>query len=178
MLVFSSPKGASVRCEWGDKAVVVFPDKIEKANALLTLCAQPEEIPQEGIISWPGEFDIQNIAIRGIGQNEGGQVSYSVEMDDVRIGFLSAPLQEWQDHELELLGNIDVLVLPSNNPKLVQKLVDEIDPRIFIPVPNGDEATYAEILNVCGAQNQEAVSEYKVKGLPVEGREVVVLKKG
>jgi hypothetical protein len=175
MLVFSSPKGASIRCEWGDKVIVAFPEKAEKADALITLAAKPEEEPQEGVISWPGEYDIQEIAIRGIGQNDGGLVSYSLEMEGVRVAFLPAPLQEWKDHELELLGDIDILILPSNNAKLVQKLVDEIDPRILIPVPNGDKEVYAEILNACGAKNQEPVSEFKAKGMPAEGREVVVL---
>lgn len=177
MIVLSSPKGATIRCEFGSKAIVVFPEKPEKADALITLLSSPEEVPQEGTISWPGEYDIQEISIRGIGHDDGAQISYVVELDDVRCGFLSSPLQSWSDYELELLGDIDVLVIPADDPKKVQKLVDEIDPRILVPVPNGDASVYDEVLNVCGAKGKEVVSEYKVKGLPAEGREVVVLKR-
>ena len=177
MITFSSIKGAAVRCEWGDKTIVVFPEKKEKADDLITFLSSPEESPQKGIISWPGEYDIQDIAIRGIGHEDGAQVSFVIELDGVRCGFLSAPLVEWSDYELELLGDIDVLVIPANNPKKVQKLVDEIDPRILIPVQNGDAEAFDEILNVCGAKGQEEVTEHKVKGLPMEGREVVVLKR-
>ncbi|KKW38456.1 MAG: hypothetical protein UY85_C0031G0002 [Candidatus Peribacteria bacterium GW2011_GWB1_54_5] len=178
MLVLKSPKGAAIRCEWGNRSVVVFPEKQEKADALVTLFRTPEEAPQKGTISWPGEYDIQDVTIRGIGHNEGAQISYVVELDSVRCGFLSSPLQEWSDYELELLGDIDVLVVPTDDPKRVQKLVDEIDPRVLIPVSNGDESAYAEVLGVCGARGKEAVPEYKVKVLPVEGREIVVLKRG
>jgi len=177
MIVLSSPKGATIRCEWGSKVVVVFPEKQEKADALITLLRSPEEVPQEGTISWPGEYDIQDITIRGIGHNDGAQVSYIIELDDVRCGFFSSPLQEWSDYEMELMGDIDVLVIPADDPKRVQKLVDEIDPRILIPVLNGDESVYEEVLNVCGAKGKEVISEFKVKGLPAEGREVVLLKR-
>jgi len=176
MIVFTSPKGATIRCEWGDKSIVVFPEKKEKADALITLLGSPEEAPQQGTISWPGEYDIQEISIRGIGHEDGGQISYAMELDDVRCAFLSSPLQEWSDYDLELLGDIDVLIIPADDPKKVQKLVDEIDPRILIPVKNGDAAVYDEVLNVCGAKGKESVTEHKVKGLPAEGREVVVLK--
>jgi len=178
MITISSPKGASIRCEWDKKVLAVFPDENKKtADALITLLKSPEEESQEGVISWPGEYDIEEIAIRGIGHKEGAQVSFAVEMDGVRFGFLSSPLAEWSDYELELLGDIDVLVITANKPKVVQKLVDEIDPRILIPVPNGDKDVFDEVLNVCGAKGQEVVTEYKVKGLPAEGRTVVVLKK-
>ena len=177
MITLTSPKDASIRCEWEKKAIVAFPDEPKKAaDALITLLRSPEEKPQEGVISWPGEYDIEEIAICGIGHKDGAQVSYAVGIGGVRFGFLSAPLAEWSDYELELLGDIDILVIPANKPKAVQKLVDEIDPRILIPVPNGNQDVFNEVLNVCGAKEQETVTEYKVKGLPAEGRTVVVLK--
>lgn len=176
MLVFSISKEGGIRCESGGKAIVAFPEKQAKADALVTLFPQPEEAPQKGTISWPGEYDVEGIAIRGIGQKEGGQVSYAVEMDGMRCAFLSSPLQQWADFEMELLGNVDVLIVPSDVPKTVQSLVDEIDPSVLIPVPMGTGGSFAEVLKVCGAQGKEPVAEYKLKALPVEGREVVVLR--
>ncbi len=175
MITLTAPKGTTLSCKWGDKVMDVFPEKQEK-KSLVSLLGSPEEKPKEGAISWPGEYDIQEIAIRGIGHKEGGQVSYAVEMDGVRCGFLSAPLQDLSDYELELLGDIDVLTIPTNKPQLVQKLVDEIDPRILIPVQNGDAGNFNEVLNNCGAKGIAPEKEFKVKGLPAEGRTVVVLK--
>lgn len=173
-MIFSSVKGAAIEVTAGKKKLVFFPgDKAPSADLLFL--STPEEDPRDGVISWPGEYDIEGIAIRGVGHADGAQVSYVIEFEGTRCAFLSSPLHEWADQELELLGNIDVLVVPGDDAKLVQKLVDEIDPRILFPVLS-NEKEYDEVLKVVGAKGAEPVSEYKVKGLPSEGREVVVLK--
>lgn len=78
---------------------------------------------------------------------------------------------------MELLGDIDILCLPADDAKLAQKFIDEVDPRVLIPLPTKDEATFVELLKAVGAQDKDIESEYKLKGgLPVEGREVVILK--
>ena len=176
MITVTLESPSSVRLDTGKQSVVVFPVKQEKSSALLTLFAVPEEVPSEGTISWPGEYDIDGIAIRGIGHDEGGHVSYVLEVDGVRYAFLYSPLHDWNDHELELLGDVDVLVLPCDDLKLAQKLVDEIDPRMLIPVKGLGEDHLDDVLNAVGAKGKEVEKEHKIKGLPSEGREVVVLK--
>ena len=179
MLVFTSHGGATLHCVAGQKSLLVFPEQkkgVEK-EADIVFYDSPEEKPTEGIISWPGEYDIEGIAIRGIGHKEGKQVSYAIETEGVRCAFLSTPLLDLTDYELELLGDVDVLVIPTDDAKVVQKLVDEIDPRVLIPLPTKDEETFKEVLKSAGAQDKEIVEEYKQKGsLPAEGREVVILK--
>ncbi len=175
MIIFQSKGGHSVECTVDKKTLITFPSKDAKADILLL--GELEDEPTHTRISWPGEYDISGIAIRGIGQDEGEHVSYAVDMDGVRCAFLSSPLHDWADYELELLGNIDVLCIPADDAKLVQKLVDEIDPRVLIPLPTKDDKTFDEVLKVNGAQGKEVMDEYKLKGsLPQEGREVVVLK--
>lgn len=145
-------------------------------DTAITLLSSPEEEVSKGTISWPGEYDMQGVLIRGIGHDEGSRVSFVLTIDNVRIACLSAPLHDWNDHELELLGDVDVFVTPTGDAKLVQKLVDEIDPRILVPLQTGEDASFSEILKSMGAQDVEPVAEYKLKGsLPSEGREVVVL---
>ncbi|MDA1209296.1 MAG: MBL fold metallo-hydrolase [bacterium] len=175
MLTFSSLGGQTIRIEWDKKSVVVFPSRKDNVEATVILYANPDEEPVAGTISWPGEYDVQEMAIRGIGHEDGGVVSYAIELDGVRCAFLCTPLHEWTDHELQLLGNVDVLVIPADEPKIVQKLIDEVDPRVLIPIIGTDEAHYPEVLKICGAQGHEPVSEYKIKVLNAEGREVVVL---
>jgi len=178
MLTYTSLGGAAVSLQNSAKSLLIFPEKAE-GNADLILLGVSEEEPKEGVISWPGEYDYDGVAIRGIGHDEGKRVSYSVEIDGIRSAFLSSPLREWTDHELELLGDVDVLFIPADNAKLAQKITDEVDPRVLIPVLTKDKETFEELLNACGAKSSEQVSEYKVKGkgtLPAEGREVVVLK--
>ncbi len=175
MVIFSliGKSGISAVCD--NISIDIFPKDGKKGSADITLLTNPEEIPTEGIISWPGEYDMQGVSLRGIGHNDGAQVSFVLEIDNARCAFLSSPLHDWSDNDLALLGNVDVLFLPAGDTKLTQKLIDEIDPRILIPIQNGDADKFAELLKVSGAQGKEVEKEYKLKGLPSEGREVIVL---
>lgn len=175
MLVFAAQKDAGIRCTGGQKPLVIYPSGNSDPEAV-TLLATPEEQPQTKVFSWPGEYDSAGMILRGIGHTEGRQVSFVAVVNKVRCAFISSPLHEWSDHELELLGDIAVLVVPSEKPKILQKIIDEVDPRVLVLVTAGDK-TDPEVLSVCGAKTIEPVSEYKLKGtLPTEGREVVVLK--
>ncbi len=179
MLTFTYLGGTTVQLQADKRSLLVLADNsVKPSEGELVLYNSPEEVPSKGTISWPGEYDIDGIAIRGIGHGEGASVSYAIEVEGVRCAFLHSPLKEWSDYELELMGDIDVLVIPSDDPKILQKLVDEIDPRILIPLDTGGADKHAEALKVCGAQDKEPVDSYDVKGgsMPVEGREVVVLK--
>lgn len=141
------------------------------------LLAKPEREVTPSVVSWPGEYDFGGITIRGIGQAEGKHVSYVVTTENLRVGFLSSPLQEWSEHEVELLGDIDVLVIPADDAKLVQHLVEEVDPPVVIPLPSKDTKTYQEVLKVCGAKEVAPVPEVKLKkgSLPADSRVVYVL---
>ncbi len=176
MITFTSIGGLGVRAEVGKKVLTVFADKAEP-SATLALSMKPQEELKEGVISWPGEYDYDGISVRGIGHDEGKLVSYVIEMEGYRCAFLASPLREWTDQEIEVLGDISVLFLPADDAKIAQALLDDIDPRVFVPLPSKDEKTFAEVLKISGAQGKEGMSEYKIKGsLPAEGREVVVLK--
>jgi hypothetical protein len=48
----------------------------------------------------------------------------------------------------------------------------------LVPLATKDDKAFQEVLKICGAVGKEAVDEYKVKSLPAEGREVVILKAG
>lgn len=171
MLLFRwTPEG--LLCSGGPKSFAVFPPGAVQCD--LSFFSVPEEECKEQQISWPGEYDIAGMAIRGIGQNEGKQVSYVVSVQGTRCAFLSSPLGEWSDADIAQLGTVDLLVLPGEHAKAVQKLLDAVDPRLLflLPSKNGIDR---EVLKVCGAEGKEHVTEYKLKGaLPAEGREVVV----
>lgn len=177
-LTFTTLGGSCVRITGAERPLLIFPDpaKIEK-NAL-SLLAEPEEEQHEGVISWPGEYNVAGVSVRSIGHGEGRQVSYVMELDDIRCGFLSSPLQPWTDKQLELVGDIDILVLPAENQKTAQVLIDEFDPRVLILTPTGDKEAFAAIAKLVGVKPESTMEEFKLKGtLPAEGREVVVLRK-
>ena len=175
MLTFTSSDGRSLQVEAGKQKLTFFPSKA--TSGALSFFAKPDEDPANGTISWPGEYDMGGVSIRGIGQDQGGHVSYVFEVDGVRCAVLGAPLQDWSDHDLELLGDVAVMAIQGNDSKIVQKLIDEVDPRVLIPLAS-EKSTVNDVLKVAGAVGTAAVDEWKLKGgLPAEGRQVVVLSK-
>ncbi len=153
--------------------LVVFPEKIQAG--MLNFMPSPQENPSREVISWPGEYDVAGITVRGIGQKEGQKVSYVIDIDDVRFAFPASPLEDWSDEDIERLGEIHVLVLPAEDVKRCQTLLDEIDPRMLFIVPAADGSLHPDVLKACGAAGKEQVKEFKLKGsFGAEGREVVV----
>lgn len=128
-----------------------------------------------GTVSWPGEYDYGGISIRGFGRN--GHVSYIVTTEGLRCGFFSSPLGQLEDHEIEALGDLDVLVVPAEDVKKVQQIVEEVDPPVVIPIKTKDSKVFQEVVAACGGKDVETVKEVKLKKstLPTESREVYVL---
>ena len=176
MITINSLGGRTLTVDINGTVITAFPAAANtKAN--ISLLSGPEEEVQPGVVSWPGEYDIGGVAIRGIGHDDGQRVSYVIDNGKVRIAFISSPLHDWTDHNLELLGDIDILCIPADDAKIAQKFIDTVDPRVLVPLPTKDEATFVELLKAVGAQDKEIEAEYKLKGgLPAEGREVVILK--
>lgn len=174
MLTFTSAGTLGLRLQGGDRPLVAFDPSLVRPGDLLLLSV-PKEEPKDSVLSWPGEYDFSGITIRGIGQNEGQHVSFLVVVDSIRCGFFASPLQEWPESHIALLGQIDVLVLPSDESKHMQTIIDDIDPRVLILLPGSTGQVSADVLKACGAAGKEFVREYKLKSLPAEGREVVVL---
>ncbi len=178
-LTFTTLGGTGVRISSSNSSVTVFPSSsVAGGKDMLVLLSEPEETPSEGVISWPGEYNTSGVSVRGVGHGEGQQISYVASIDGIRCAFLSSPLQDWTDKQLEMVGDIDVLVLPAEGQKIAQKLIDEFDPRILILIPTDDNAAYSAIAKLVGVQPDSTMAEYKMKStLPAEGREVVVLRK-
>lgn len=173
MLTFTSLSSTSLRITGGPAALTVYPDALAKDG--LTLFSIPEEKDSSSTaLSWPGEYNLGGISFKGVGHDEGKQVSFVAQIDGIRCAFLSSPLKDWADTQIEAVGDIDVMVLPAGDVKLVQKLVDEFDPRVLILLPGDDKGELSSVEKVIGVK--EHMSEYKIKGsLPSEGREVIVL---
>jgi hypothetical protein len=176
MLTFSALSPTSLRISSGSSTIIAFPESSPKAlkENDIFLLAIPEEQFRVQVISWPGEYNVNGISILGIEHSGGKQASYVATVDGVRIGFLSLPLKDWTDQQIESVGDIDVLVLPASETKLCQKLIDEFDPRVLLVLPGTEKGALSALEKVIGAKRTE--SEFKLKGaLPAEGREVIVL---
>ncbi len=173
MITFSSQAGAACAVAGSSLSFLVFPTQTPEDT--FCLLDHPKEELEAKVISWPGEYDFGGMILKAIGQQDGRQVSYSCELERVRIAFVGAPVMEWSDGDIQALGDIDVLVIAADDPKKVTALVEAVDPRIVIlfPVEGGQIGAVAK---ACGSA-AEAVTEFKVKpgSLPTETRQVVVL---
>lgn len=157
---------------------LLFPDAKEKpAENTRLLFASPQNGEDSQAISWPGEYDHDGVSIRAIGKSDSVQISYIITAEGIRCGFMSSPLQEFSEAEEEAIGDLDVLVFPADDVKKAQKLLENIDPRVVIPIATGDVKSFREVLAACGGTSEE-VTEVKLKkgSLPTETREVYVLK--
>lgn len=79
-----------------------------------------------GQIEGPGEFELGNVTIRGIGVS-GGRVMYVAEIGGVRVG-MTGDIEE----KLDELGPIDILCASST------KVVKEVGPKLVIATGNVD----------------------------------------
>lgn len=89
------------------------------------------------VIDSPGEYEIKNINISGIGDGE--NTIYTIEMDDVRMAHLGFLKKEPNNEKLELIGNPDIVFVPvGDGPVLdaeaAMKLINKIEPKIAIPM--------------------------------------------
>ncbi len=175
MITFSTKAGAACAVNAASVTFEAFPEKPSKDT--WTFLSHPEEeLTNKKVVSWPGEYDFSGISVRGIGQEDGRQISYVCHMESVRVAFIDGPVLEWTDSDIERLGEIDVLVIAAENPKKVLSVVEAVEPRLVLlfEVKDGD---LAGTLKACGAAGAETVDEFKVKAgsLPQDSRQIVVL---
>lgn len=174
-LTFTSLGNEAVQLAGAERPLVFFPEKAA-GKETISFFSVPADEPPANTVSWPGEYNMAGVSVRGIGQKEGQQVSYIIETDGIRSAFVAAPFQEWTDHDIEQLGEVDVLVLPNDDAKIAHRLIDELDPRVLMLTADDKGKFDPELLRSCGAAGKEHVKEFKLKGsLQAEGREVVVL---
>lgn len=94
------------------------------------------------LISDPGEYDLKGVTITGIplNQDEGRYVTvFLIESEGLSVLNLTH-IREWtiEEKQLEDLGEIDVLLLPTGSnsvltPKKAAQITREIEPKMVIP---------------------------------------------
>ncbi len=91
------------------------------------------------IIDGPGEYEVKNINISGIGDDE--SIIYNIEIDNIKavhFGFLK---KEPNNEKLELIGSPDIVFAPVGGLKdelfdaeAAMKLINKMEPKIAIPM--------------------------------------------
>lgn len=151
---------------------------------------------QPFIIDGPGEYVIKGINIEGIlGFSDEAEKQlntiYALEVDGVRICHLgSLGQKELTDKQVEMIGQIDILIVPvggkgySINAVQAVKIVEQIEPRLIIPARHKlpglkiDLDDVSKFLGEMGRDKQEAVDKLnlKKKDLSGEKAEIALMK--
>lgn len=137
---------------------------------------------QKILINGPGEYEVSNISIKGIAaahfnQPEDKVTIYSITISGVRVVVLGHIQPNLDEAQLETIGLADVLVLPvgGNNitlsPHDAAKIVNQIDPKIVVPVHYQDKAIKYDVeqetvdvfLKELAATEHQVVDKLKLK---------------
>ncbi len=161
----------------------------EDANAISSVEGKPF------LIRAPGEFEAKGVFAYGVAvplKAEGKgkpkmHTIYRIESEDMYLAHLGALDRELTNAELEQLKNIDILMVPVGsgrvmNPKLAADVVNQIEPRVVIPMTYAVDglkenlAQVTDFLKALGVK-PDAVPKYKIqkKDLPMEDMQVVLL---
>lgn len=173
-----------------------------KANAVIVSQnnkdhSQLDKVSNDGkVFNWPGEFELAGIHFQGIAsfhntkedEVQEENTVFKVVMNGVSICHLGALGTKLTAEQLEQIGDVDILFVPvggsgSMDAKKAKEVIEQIEPRIIIPMmycDESDECGYGPLqpfLSEMGAQNNESMDEFTLKKseLPDDASKIVVL---
>lgn len=124
------------------------------------------------LIFGPGEYEIREARIFGLKDNKG--IIYKIEMDGLSILHLNHLQEKLSEEKVETLGDVDIIFLPLDKPKLASYYLSQLEPLVVIPL---EEKGIDGFLKEEGIERVERLSEVVVtKDALPEERKIVVLK--
>ncbi|MBD3270382.1 hypothetical protein GF376_02550 [Candidatus Peregrinibacteria bacterium] len=116
------------------------PDVILSSKSFLELSDLPENVKY---FSWPGEYSVQGVSIMSHFQDEEEQNEdnksnvFVINLDGIKIAYIYNLKKELHSDLIEKIGNIDLLILePTNQDKIFNNTMEEIDPSAILPIFN------------------------------------------
>ncbi|MBL7022408.1 MBL fold metallo-hydrolase [Patescibacteria group bacterium] len=87
-------------------------------------------------IDSPGEYEAKGIFINGVSNNGSGQTFFFLDINGLTVGHLgNISKGELSSKQLEMFENVDILLMPvGEDAKISSKLVNQIEPKILIPM--------------------------------------------
>ncbi len=110
------------------------------------------------LLTWPGEYEYGGVGVNLFllpNKNLGAKIF----TEDGRVLFLPLLDKELTEQEMEVFGDIDVLVVETGETNtFLKKMVEEIDPKAVLPVGAGTEKFLVQM----GATQVDTTEEYIV----------------
>ncbi|MFA7308684.1 MAG: MBL fold metallo-hydrolase [Patescibacteria group bacterium] len=146
------------------------------------------DTPRAFVVDAPGGYELKGVLIDGIasyadgekGTLRGPNTIFALRLSSMNIlhcGMLGHTLTA---DDIEEIGNVDILFISVGDEgvdaKTASKIVDQIEPRIVIPM-TGDDGVLADFIKEVG-ETAETLDTLKLeaKDLPSDGQRLVVLK--
>ena len=146
------------------------------------------------ILEGPGEYEISGLALRGIPtpRNDGANpratnTVYVLECENLSICHLGQLSSTLSSQAQQALGKVDILIIPAGGagtigPEEASSTIRSLDPRIVIPVYNGDQKgeaaqqALARLIAEIGVAAPEPLPRLTVSrsNLPAEPRMVIL----
>jgi L-ascorbate metabolism protein UlaG (beta-lactamase superfamily) len=169
--------------------IVLSSHNEEDANNISAIQGEPF------VINSAGEYEIKGVfvfaipaSLKGEGKRENlPHLIFRIESEGMQLAHLGALDRELTDEELQELNNIDILMIPAGNnrvmsPKVAAKVIGQIEPRVVIPM------TYAltnlkeklesvdEFCKAMGACRQEASAKFKIQRKDLPEDDMLIMK--
>ena len=135
----------------GSSAIVVSDPYMEKGElktpplkADIVILTQEEGMNADAVagvskvIDWPGEYEAKDVLVMAL-ETEPNHSIFHLEMDGFKIAHLGSLNRKLSEEEVEKLGDVDLVMIPVGggnalDPKLAHEVVEQIDPRMVIPM--------------------------------------------
>ncbi len=159
------------------KGFTIVLDGPPEAKSDVALFSSTQEVrPSLTSFDSPGEYEVKGCMIDGISMGE-GTTAFRVDMEDVRLGYLSAFPTEGEKN-IEALAGADALFIPLEGAEAekLAKLVASLEPKIVMPIKY-NEAELKAFLAEMGSKDVEPTEKFKLlrKDIEEDKQRIVVL---
>jgi L-ascorbate metabolism protein UlaG (beta-lactamase superfamily) len=187
VVIFTDPfdKEVGLRPPQGRADIVTVSHQHGDHNNVSALKGEP------AVLDLPGEYSIKGVSITGInsyhdkvqGEERGLNTIFAIESEGIRFCHLGDLATSLDKKQLEEVNGVDILAIPVGGPyslngKEAQEVVDQIEPKIVLPmhykIPGVKFKDIADEKNFCremGTCPREKVAKLILKKKDLEGAE-------
>lgn len=141
------------------------------------------------LLTSPGECEVKGVLITSGQSQTAGETVVRFDTEQLSVGFLGMAKKSLNNDELDVVSGVDILFVPVGgvdcyDAETAVKMVNEIEPRIIIPIAfhsenNPKAADYQIFLKAIGLPAEAPQNKViiKKKDLPTEEMKVIILEK-
>lgn len=173
-------------------SVVVQSHDGEDSGNLEAIVPEHEGDKKPFVVDHAGEYEVRGMFVTGISapkKDGSAHTIYRFDAENMHIGFLGALDRPLSSKEQDMLGAVDILLIPAGGESVLgagaaAQVIAQIEPRIVIPTyvsaAEGDGVADVSAFTREVSAPQETTSKFKITraALPEEDMRVVILTRG